>query len=99
KIQLNTCSLKRAACESDINACKSQLAKITAKPDEIVTELVRGEKLLQENQDLQRRLDDAVRKLAGIKYMEDKKADPARMHAALELLDGFERERGTSVSG
>lgn len=100
KVELNACSQQRDVCESDVKACKSQLAKVTAKPDDIVTSLVNAEKLNLENQELKAKLDEAARKAAASKYLEDKKLpEPARMHAALELLEGFEKEKGLSIPG
>jgi len=98
RAELNQCAAERESCQADSAACKSKLAKVTAKPDEVITSLVNEEKLRLENADLKSKLDAATRDLDAVKFFQTQPPkDPARMHAALELLTGFEKERGESL--
>jgi hypothetical protein len=98
RAELDQCASERETCQADNAACKSQLAKVTAKPDEVITSLVNEEKLRLENADLKSKLDAATKDLNAAKFFQTQPPkDPARTHAALELLAGFEKERGESL--
>lgn len=97
---LSQCAIERRACQGESAACKSLLAKVVAKPDDILTTLVDQERLRLENAELKTKVEAALRELDGLIYLQEKlPKDPARLHTALELLTGFEAEKGASLDG